>query len=387
MRFKKLAILTDCVHVFDAEGHASTENHIFRKQMEALAGQFEETLICCPFEINSADKVISRYTKTNIRFHPLPQVGGSRVADKIQLLKAFPAWFKAYKKADAFADIVYQRFPNNLNIPGFFYFYLKRAKVFATYTGTWQNYATEPYTYRLQKWLLKHWFRGPVGAYIQAGDETAKVFKSSSPSYSTAEWEEETIQVEERISRIESGAESIPVFITVGALVPNKNQQFILEVFAQLHKQGFSFQLHIVGDGPLKKTYADFITEHGLAEFVLLAGKKTDRELRTLYRRSDFLIQAPRVEGFGKVPVEGFFHGVVPLLSNVALASEMTGEGKRGYMFDIGDKAALVQLIKRVWQQKDKLATVIRNGRAYARYHTLDNWADLYHEKIGHYFD
>ena len=325
MRFKKLAILTDCVHVFDADGQACTENHIFRKQMEALAGQFTETLICCPFEPNTIDKVISRYTKANIRFHPLPQVGGSRVTDKIQLLKTFPAWFKAYKKADAFADIVYQRFPNNLNIPGFFYFYFRRAKVFATYTGTWQNYTGEPITYRLQKWLLKHWFRGPVGAYIKAGDETVKIFKTGSPSYSKAEWEEETTQVEERIRRIESGADCKQVFITVGALVPNKNQQYILEAFRQLHKEGFCFQLHIVGDGPLKKNYAEFIAAYGLDEFVRLEGKKTDGELRALYRQSDFLIQAPRVEGFGKVPVEGFFHGVVPLLSNVALAAEMTG--------------------------------------------------------------
>jgi len=387
MRFKKLAILTDCVHVFDANGNASTENHIFRKQMEALAGQFTETLICCPFEANTSDKVTSRYTKANIRFHPLPQVGGSSFADKIQLLKAFPAWFKAYKKAAAFADIVYQRFPNNLNIPGFFYFFFRRAKVFATYTGTWQNYASEPITYRLQKWLLKHWFRGPVGAYIKAGEETGKIFKTGSPSYSTAEWAEETAQVEERIRRIESGADLKPVFITVGALVPNKNQQYILEAFRQLHKEGFCFQLHIVGDGPLKKNYAAFNAVHGLDQFVRLEGKKTDGELRALYRQSDFLIQAPRVEGFGKVPVEGFFHGVVPLLSNVALAAEMTGEGKRGYVFEIGDVAALAELIKYVLQQKNKLPSVIRNGRAYAQFHTLENWAALYHEKIGLYFE
>ena len=384
---KKLAIITDCVHLFDAKGHPSTENHIFRKQMEALANKFEETLICCPFEHYSIEKVLSQYSNKSIHFHPLPQVGGNTLADKIQLLKAFPSWFKAFKTAYDFADVVYQRFPNNLNLPGFFYFYFKRSKVFATYTGTWKNYATEPFTYRIQKWLLKYFFRGPVGAYIDGAEVTKKIFKSGSPSYSNAEWDEEIIQLQDRIKRNESGVNFIPVFITVGALVPNKNQQYILEAFAQLQKNGFCYQLHIVGDGPLREKYAHFIDIHGMSESVFLEGKKTDKQLRELYRASDFLIQAPKVEGFGKVPMEAFFHGVIPLISNVAMAKEMIGESKSGFLFELGNLATLTHSIEKVTIQKGIFSPMITSGRAYAKNHLLENWADLYHQKLISYFD
>ena len=45
----KLGIITDCVHFYNSNGEVSTENHIFLRQMEALASYFTETLVCCPF--------------------------------------------------------------------------------------------------------------------------------------------------------------------------------------------------------------------------------------------------------------------------------------------------------------------------------------------------
>jgi len=305
----------------------------------------------------------------------------------LQILLTIPAWIKAFKKAEKQADIIYQRFPNNLNIPGFFYFYLKRSKVFATYTGAWQNYPGEPLTYRFQKWLLKSLFRGPVMAYINEEETGSNIFKTFSPSYTASEWDEEIERVNQKVTELESGSISAPVFITVGALVAGKNQQYILDTFKILNDDGFIFKLYIVGDGPLKETYSNFISQNGLQHKIFLTGKKKHTELRELYREADFIIQASLVEGFGKVPLEGFFHGVIPLLNNTGMAVELTGNSERGFLFSVNESNSLFNFIKNISAYDDLLPKLVINGRAYAKSQTIENWISGLNNRIINYFE
>lgn len=375
------------MHAFNASGKVVTENHIYCRQMQALALRFEHTIICCPFENLASNSVTSEYILETIEFIALPNVGGNTFKEKVKLIAAIPAWLRAFKKANSESDIVYLRLPNNLNIPGFFYFKFKHAKTFAQYTGTWKNYATEPATYRFQKWLLKHFFKGPVWVYTDEDNLGKNIFKGTSPSYNLQEWNEETKQVEEKIAKLRNGKITKPVFISVGALVPNKNQQFILDVFKILKTRKFCFKLYIVGDGFLKAQYEKFIDDNDLGDCVILTGKKNFTELRNLYRESNFLIQAPFAEGFGKVPIEGFFHGVVPIISNTALANEMIGNNERGFKFSNNNIDALLNIIVKSANENETISEMIVNGRAYAKKHTIENWIEAYIKAINVFFE
>ena len=386
-KFKRLAIISDCVHMFDENGNAVTENHIYCRQIQALASKFEHTVICCPFAPFTKQSVVSAYTSGYIDFIPVPNVGGNSFKDKIALLKTIPVWIKAFSKANAQSDIVYMRYPNNLSIPGFFYFRFKRAKTFAQYTGTWKNYSSEPLTYRFQKWLLTNFFKGPVWVYTDEKKPGKNIYQGSSPSYTLEEWDEETEQVKKRIENLQKGALQHAVFVTVGALVANKNQQFILDAFKLLHEKDFSFHLYLVGDGPLMKQFNDFIVQNNLQEHITLTGKKTYTALRVLYRDADFLVQAPLAEGYGKVPIEGFFHGVIPFLSNAALAEEMIGNSKRGFIFSIANPQNLAEIICNSVRNTDLLPAMVENGRNYAKSFTLENWVNGYCKTINEYFD
>ncbi len=386
-KYKTLAIFSDCLHMYNQKGEVVTENHIFCRQIQALASLFTNTVICCPFVPYGNDKIVTAYTNTNISFVALKNAGGNSYKDKLGLVANIPNWLKGFKRAGKGADIVYLRFPNNLNIIGFLYFYIKGAKMFATYTGTWANYKGEPLTYRLQKWLIKHLLKGPAWLYINEEKLGKNLLKGISPSYTLGEWNEETEQVKQRIERISTKGIACPVFITVGALNANKNQQYILNAFKALHDENFNFHLYIVGDGELKESYQEYVKQHNLADYVDICGKKTYGQLRELYRKSDFLVQAALVEGFGKVPIEGFFHGVVPLLNKVALSGEMTGNGERGFEFSADSINNLTTLIKYVCKNTGQLPKMIENGRAYAQTQTLENWAQTYVNTINEYFD
>ena len=383
----RLAIFSDCVHLKDNNENVVTENHIFRKQIEVLSNEFKNAIIYCPFETYSDKKVVTAYKSAKIEFKPLPNVGGNRLKDKIKLISTIPVWLKACKEACKNADIVYQRFPDNLNIPAFFYFYFKKTKVFGTYTGTWKNYKGEPLTYRFQKWLLKHFFRGPVSAYISQERLGKNLFKNFSPSYTQLEWEEESGQVSCRIKKLQTDEIHKQAFICVGALVANKNQQYILDSFYTLKKKGLPFELYIVGGGELEKEYLRFIKDNNLRDEIFLTGKKTDAELRSFYRRVDFIIQASLVEGFGKVPVEGFFHGIIPILNNINLAAEITGNSDRGFLFSADKPDSLSTVVTEVLRKKEVFVKMIENGRTYARSKTIDVWVREFIKTIDNYFE
>lgn len=379
---KRLAIISDCVHTRKPDGAVGTENHIFVKQMEALSRAFREVVLCCPFVPFSESLVLSTYREAHIQFIELPDAGGNRLRDKWRLLKTVPIWWGAFKAISRRADVVYQRFPNNLNIPGFFFFYFKKAKVFATYTGTWKNYNGEPATYRLQKWLLRKYFRGPVFAYLEAQPQQQHLISSFSPSYSVKQWDGATPIVAAKVERLRQGVMPVPVFITVGALTPQKNQQYILETFKRLHEMNVDYVLYVAGSGILREDYLRYIVLNGLQSKVFLTGQLSQDQLQEYYGKSDFVIQASLVEGFGKVPLEGFFYGVIPILNNVTLAKEMTGDGVRGYLFDAKDRNALLILLQTIYAQHGQRLEMIQEGRKYALKFTLESWVQHYFEVL-----
>jgi glycosyltransferase involved in cell wall biosynthesis len=382
----KLGIISDCIHYQLPGGNVGTENHILLRQLEALCSHFSETLICCPFASFDDSKVVSTYKNSSIHFTPVPLVGGNNWGDKLKLFKTIPKWLAGYKKVDQFSDLVYQRFPNNLNIPGFVYFWIKNKNVFATYTGTWAGYAKEPVTYTLQRWILKRLFRGPVWVYTNSSIHDAKVHAGFSPSYSLHEWEQETNQVAKRIQSLETTGLSMLKMITVGSLIDYKNQLTILQACKQLKEKQIQFQLSVVGDGPMRSELEAFINNNNLQAEVKLLGKKNHLELRELYRQHDFVVQAPIHEGFGKVPIEAFFHGVIPIISNVGVAEMIVGENKRGFLFNPADVNQLVEILCGSRKDIELLREKIRKGRAYAQTQTLEAWAEEYYKTVTQYY-
>lgn len=382
----KLGIISDCIHYKTPDGKIGTENHILLRQLQALSSYYSETLISCPFEDYDPSKVISVYTDKNIQFTAVPVVGGNTLTAKLKLLSVIRKWWRAYKIIDRFSDVVYQRFPNNLNILAFFYFWLKGKKVFATYTGTWNSYRSEPTTYRFQRWLVRNYLKGPVWVYSNELKNGKRIFSGFSPSYNSREWDEETLQVQKRIERIENVGLPVLRLITVGTLISYKNQTGIVRSCVLLKKRGLLFSLTIVGDGPMRAELESLVIESGLQNEVKLVGKKKYAELRELYRQHDFVVQAPFSEGFGKVPVEGFFHGVIPVINKISMAQYMTGNEERGFLFDASDERNLAETIISINKKISKLPLMIRSGRDFAKGQTLEHWAKEYHQKVTEYF-
>lgn len=380
----RLGIVSDCVHFTTPSGGVATENHILVRQMKALAEYFDAVTMCCPFVPYRQGSSFSAYDDNKFKFVKVPNRGGNSITSKAQLITTIPIWWKAFKEVDKQSDIVYQRFPNNLNIPGFFYFYFKKKKVFASYTGSWDS-DKESYSYRLQKYLLKKYFRGPVWVYTTQ-PQPEKIHPGFSPSYRFAEWEEETQQVQQRLQKIKEQGLHFLNLVSVGAFIGYKNQQYILDACKIAAEKDIPFHLTLVGDGALRKQYEEFVAANHLDKHITFAGRKTYEQLRDIYRKSNFVVQSPLAEGFGKVPVEGFFHGVIPIISNITLASYMTGNGKRGFTFTATNPNHLVSIFEKILTDPAPIASMIINGRLFAKTQTLEAWAENYYQTIQDYF-
>ena len=130
-----------------------------------------------------------------------------------------------------------------------------------------------------------------------------------------------------------------------------------------------------------------FIENNNLGSEVILTGKLNAEDLRELYRHHDFAVQAPLFEGFGKVPVEAFFHGVVPIINNISLAKTIVGNEERGFLFDATNENNLVEVIDKISNNIKLLPDMIKLGRTYAKNHTLNAWAEEYFKTVNAYFE
>lgn len=372
----RLGIISDCIHVRDKDGRIGSTNHVYVMQMDALAAHFSSTVFCTPvIEASSEMPPLSYYTQEGISFQPLPQAGGKTWRDKWHLVTMIPRWFKAFSLLGKHVDLIYQRFPNNLNIPGFFYIYFKRIPAFATYTGTWEGYRGESLTYRIQRLLLKHVYPGPVFVY-QNTLKHHRIYPSSSPSYSMLDWQAESANVELKLNRLQQRTDADGLHLmSVGALTSYKNHIILLKACVLLKKAGRLFQLNIAGQGKLRDSLLAFVREEGLQDQVHFLGVVPQDELRAYYRKADFVIQPSIIEGYGKVPIEAMFHGAVPLLSRVSMHPYFVGEnGERGGIFELDKPECIVNAINTFVYETNAWNIAIRSGRDFCKKHTLEAW-------------
>jgi glycosyltransferase involved in cell wall biosynthesis len=196
------------------------------------------------------------------------------------------------------------------------------------------------------------------------------------------DWHQETAQVERRLQQLASQKliERCINFITVGSLTDNKNQMVILQAMIKLKSLNIKFILWVAGDGENKDKYQNFVDQNELRENVFFLGHIEQRQLRAYYRRADIAVQAPLHEGFGKVPIEGFFHGVVPVISDVNLSRSIVGGNDRGRVFS--NQNELVEHIYSLSRDSASMAEAIKNGREYAKENTLECWGQKIIEQI-----
>jgi len=143
---------------------------------------------------------------------------------------------------------------------------------------------------------------------------------------------------------------SIPVVVFQGRLVTTKGVRLLLEATHRLVAEAPEFELHIIGDGPERKSLERLADEWKLTPRVRFFASLPPSELDvTLARATVVVVPSLGGEVFGLVVAENMLRGLPVLASDLGAFAEVIGDA--GLLFRTGDAEDLAR----------RLATLLRD--------------------------
>ncbi|MEE2739175.1 MAG: glycosyltransferase, partial [Planctomycetota bacterium] len=157
-----------------------------------------------------------------------------------------------------------------------------------------------------------------------------------------------------------------------------------LKAVSALLNQGKSLEYRIIGDGPEKERYLQFVRTHGLQNVVRFLGACPHSSIATHLRQSDLFIASNRTSHKGDqdapintlkeamatgLPVVATRHGGIP---------ELVEDGVSGYLIPEGDSRALQERIEWLLDHTELWGRLAELGRRRVEQeYDLEQWNDV----------
>lgn len=151
---------------------------------------------------------------------------------------------------------------------------------------------------------------------------------------------------------VERKANVCAKLIAVGWFTSLKNQQLILDALLELPKN--SYDLLLVGEGPLEASYRSFIEEHGLYNVQLGSTVLRDQLLKRI-GDADLLIHPSLYEGMPNVVLESLAMGTPVAASRISAHESIIIPGYNGHLFDKHSSQELALILKEATGARYKL--------------------------------
>ena len=157
--------------------------------------------------------------------------------------------------------------------------------------------------------------------------------------------------------------------ITVGRLVHQKGYDRLIRCAAQLRREGFDFELYILGEGEERTMLERLVQEHGLQDRVFLPGFQ--RNPYAWMKRSDVMVCSSRAEGFSTVVTEAVVLGLPVISTDCAGIRELFGEADCGLITENSEEA-LCDALHEMLAAPEKLESYASESRKRSRDFTLE---------------
>lgn len=130
----------------------------------------------------------------------------------------------------------------------------------------------------------------------------------------------------------------------VGRFQEQKNLGYLFEQLSRL--PGGSFELQLVGDGPLRVSLQELASRLGIADALTWHGWRSRAELAPIYQSADVLVNPSLYEGMPNVVLEAMACGLPVVASNVPGNDAVVVHGETGYLFDLDEPDALLHAVR-----------------------------------------
>ncbi|MFD0977959.1 glycosyltransferase family 4 protein [Salinimicrobium gaetbulicola] len=295
------------------------------REMNLWLKHVDRVKVVAPYsemELNGA----AEYEHSEFYFSEIP--GFNLLSLKGVFLSFFKIPFIGWKLIENMkrADHIHLRCPGNIGLIACIcqIFFPNKPKT-AKYAGNWDPNAKQPWSYRLQKWILKNPFLTRNMTVLVYGDwpgQTANIKPFFTASFS----ENEIKQIREKTFS------TTFTFLFVGNLVPGKRPIEAIQLVHGLKESGSRVNLEIYGHGPERDNLESYCRENNLQGDVKFHGNRSLEELKAAYQNAHFVILPSRSEGWPKALAEGMFFGCIPIATPVSCVPWMLGEGSRGVL-------------------------------------------------------
>ncbi|HSD06153.1 glycosyltransferase [Flavobacterium sp.] len=263
------------------------------------------------------------------------------------------------------ADHIHLRCPGNIGLLGCIaQIFFPNKKKTAKYAGNWDPKAKQPWSYRLQKWILSNTFLTKNMQVLVYG-----------------QWEGSTKNIKPFFTATYSEADKIPAkplclkgkirFVFVGTLVHGKNPLYAIQLVEGLIKKGYEVSLDLHGEGKERELLEAYITFNALEESIVLHGNQNQETVKTAYQNSHFVILPSKSEGWPKAIAEGMFWGCVPVATSVSCVPFMLDNGERGVLLEMNLERDIEQLVA-VLESKIFFDSKREKAMDWSRNYTVD---------------
>ena len=369
----KFLIITHVIHIEKNKQYFAYEPYV--REMNIWLKKVDEVIIIAPLVKDYPTSIDTFYKHSNIDFRKVPTFSLTSFRNSVVAFFKVPTILLKLFITMQQGDHIHLRCPGNIGLLACIVqiFFPSKTKT-AKYAGNWDPKAKQPWTYRLQRWILSNSFltrNMKVLVYGEWPGQSQNIMPFFTASYSESEIvplkklsvqsQSNNLSVRAQSGIMSVRAQSRTSFLFVGTLSPGKQPLYAIQLVEQLHQLGYLVQLDIYGDGCLRNELMTYIVENNLERFVFLHGNQNQEVLKKAYQQSHFVILASKSEGWPKAIAEGMFWGCVPLAFSVSCVPDMLDNGNRGMLLQMDLENDAMQLCALInypddFEKKSKLA-------------------------------
>lgn len=180
-------------------------------------------------------------------------------------------------------------------------------------------------------------------------------------------------------------AEKTKRFVSVGRLIPQKNQELMIRAFAEFNKGHKDYSLVIYGEGELRESLKQLAEELGIGKAVKMPGNSSD-VVSSISDATAFVLSS-NYEGMPNALLEAMCIGLPCISTKVSGATDLIQTGVNGLLVDLGDVEQMSDAMKTL---ADNTGFCERLGHEASRvYEKLSpeiinsQWIEYVNKKIG----
>lgn len=337
----------------------------YEKEMQLWAKYVGSISFCCPIWSDDKKLLITPISFTITDVFKLSEFDVTTFFNSIKAIPSIVSSFFIIFKAMLVADHIHLRCPGNMGLIAsivqiFFPFKKKSAK----YAGNWDPKAKQPFTYKMQRWILSNTFLTRNIQVLVYGNWPNQS-KNIKPFFTATYFDSDKVGIQSKILK-----DNIE-FVFVGTLSKGKQPLYAIELVHELAKKGYTLQLNLYGEGEMRAELETYIKVHKLENYIFLKGNQSKETVLEAYKKSHFLLLPSKSEGWPKVVAEAMFWGCIPVVTPISCVPDMLNYGTRGVLLNENLQEDVGKLIN-VINDFEIYNKISSEGQLWSQKYTLD---------------